>query len=317
MTTTIIYLHTVKFITLHYHDHHHHKPGSPSYLHTAKFTVTPTLWWPPPYTRMTILPIHCQVHHRITTTPVQGHVHRHTYTIMITTTYRDYHHTYTPSGSASYLYYNDHHHNIQQCLPYLYTVIFTVTPTLWWPTPYTKMTTIPLSSSSSHYTIMITPYTKMTTSPYLYTVKLITLHYHDHHNHIPGSPSYLYKVKFTVTPTPWCPPPYTRMTTLPIHCQGHHRITTTPIQGQVHRHTYTILIITLYQDHHNTYTRPCSSSHLHYDDQYHIPGWPSYLYTVMFIITQHNDDHIIYQDDHNTYTLSHHHHVPGSPPYHC
>ena len=83
------------------------------------------------------------------------------------------------------------------------------------------------------------------------------------------------------------------------------------VRRQVRCHTYTMIITSIYLDHHHTYvhgqvyhpttlswsppphtwittipiTGSCSSSYLHYHDHYHIPRWPPYLYTVTFIIT--------------------------------
>ena len=57
---------------------------------------------------------------------------------------------------------------------------------------------------------------------------------------IPGSPAYLYTVKFIIT----------------LHSDGHHHIAGSPpylLQGDVHRHIYTIMITTLHQNDHHTY----------------------------------------------------------------
>ena len=97
------------------------------------------------------------------------------------------------------------------------------------------------------------------------------------------------------------------------------------VRRQVPCHTYTIMITSIYLDHHHTYvhshvhhhttlswsppytwittipfTGSCSSSYLHYHDHHHIPRWQPHLYTVKFIITLHYDGH---------------HHIAGSPPY--
>ena len=167
------------------------------------FIVIPTLPWPPPYTKMTTISVHCQVHHH-TTTIYQDHHHIYTqtssssnYTIMTTTVYQDDHQTYTGSSSLSHLQRHDHHHN--------YTKMTTIPVhcqvhchiTLSWSPPYTRMATIPkhgqvrrhthnmmtntmyqndhhtytLSSSSSHCTMMVT------------TIPIhITLHYGGHHH---------------------------------------------------------------------------------------------------------------------------------------
>ena len=136
------------------------------------------------------------------------------------------------------------------------------------------MSTIPI-----HGHIHRNTYTMMTNTVYQNdhhtTVKLIiTLHYHDH--------TIYQDDHFTI----------------PIHCQVNHttlsrspqpytRITIILIQSQVHRHTYTMMPTTIYQDDHLTYTLSRSSqdhhytytgsgppSYLHYPDHHLIPGSP-------------------------------------------
>ena len=174
---------------------------------------------------------------KMTAISIHCHVHHHT------TTYRDHHRICTQTSSSSHYIimtttvYQDDHQTY-------YRVMFIIIRTLYQDEPHIIYSG---SSSSSHYTIMTTTVYQDDHQTYTGSGSLSHIQRHDHHHN------------------------YTKMTTIPVHCQVHchttlrwsppyTRMATIPKHGQVRHNTYNMMTNTIYQNDHHTYTLSSLSS---------------------------------------------------------